>query len=98
MNHMPQQMETERRDADIDGMRHLWTEVLTLGLREASGYITGPIAENRSVIEQQAKTWLRSRDFVTVCDLAGFDPDFLRDAYEAGKFTRENWRREVDKW
>lgn len=36
---------------------------------------------------QQAHRWLSgvSKDFSMVCSLAGFDPDFIRDAYRAGK-------------
>ncbi len=39
--------------------------------------------------QRQADAWLRgnSDDFRHVCHLAGFDPDFIRDAYTAGRIN-----------
>lgn len=50
--------------------RALWREVLLIGLEDAAGdYEPG---------------WIGSRDFATVCILAGFEPDFVRDRWRAG--------------
>lgn len=46
---------------------HLWRSVLVAGLRdEARG---------------DHKKWIGSRDFATVCNLAGLDPDAVMRAY-----------------
>lgn len=33
---------------------------------------------DRGAVQDQARAWFRTKDFATVCALAGFDPDFVR--------------------
>jgi len=41
--------------------------------------------------QREADVWLRrnSKDFRRVCNLAGIDPDFIRDAYVAGRIDAQ---------
>ncbi len=50
----------------------------------------GGIRSEAICARDQADTWLRgmSKDFKTICHLAGIDPHFLRDNYVAGKIDR----------
>ena len=53
----------------------------------------------------RADAWLSSgsKDFRAVCDLAGIDPDFLRDSYRSGRLdlevfsASEKKRRSIEK-
>lgn len=78
--------------------RQLWASVLALGLTDATGHIggspTGPKnAATRKTIHQQALSWLNTRDFHEVCQLAGFDPDAIKAKWEAGKITQDRMRK-----
>jgi len=74
--------------------QQLQVAVLITGLCDASGnVIAAHGGESRDVLVRQAQAWIGTTDFEEVCDLAGFDPEFVKDAYRAGKFTKENWRK-----
>ncbi len=90
MKNLPTQAEHANPDADFTGMRDLWAEILTMGLKEASGFVTNDPRGSR-LAESQAQNWMRSKDFIEVCDLAGVNPDCARKAQAAGRFTREAW-------
>lgn len=74
--------------------QQIWVSALITGLRDASGDITAVSGnESRGLLVRRAQSWIGSHDFETVCHLAGFDPEFVKDAYEAGKFTKEHWKK-----
>ena len=65
-------------------MRELWQQVVLLALLDA-----GTKSASSSLDRHQADRWLRSggADFALVCNLAGFDPAFVRDNYVAGRIN-----------
>lgn len=67
---------------DADHARKMWQAVILLAVEDA--LLTG--AENVKE-RHKADSWLRgmSKNFRLVCSLAGMDPDFIRDAYVAGR-------------
>ena len=84
-----------RSDSHAERCRLLWLKVIENALYDAMwrgkemsecGYIN-----ERATYAEQADAWLRrkGRDFRTVCDLAGIDPDFLHDNYVAGHPHRD---------
>lgn len=63
----------------------LWQTVVILALTEATA--VDPYGQERQQAKREADAWLRrgGKDFRMVCDLAGFDPRFVRDSYIAGR-------------
>jgi hypothetical protein len=74
----------------------LWLEVLLLGLRDSmvetpkispdmSGDAVHKIRVKR-LEKKEAIRWIKDngRDFRTVCWLAGYDPDYVRERWQAG--------------
>ncbi len=63
-----------------------WQNVLLMAVHDAtipSDQMTDEGRRNRDA----ADSWIRSagRDFKRVCSWAGFDPEFIHDAYVAGR-------------
>lgn len=67
--------------------KRLWQTVVFHAVLEA--LYEGNDREAR-MFKESADRWIRraGRDFREACGLAGIDPDFLRDAYVAGKVDR----------
>lgn len=64
---------------DAQACRRLWQAVLQGMLSDAVNLAPG------SPNQMAADRWIRhQRGFVTVCQLAGFDPDWVRARYVAG--------------
>ncbi len=66
--------------------KRLWqTVVLRAVIDGLSDKKSGDTTERAA--RREADAWIRAAgsDFREVCSLAGFDPQFLRDAYQAGK-------------
>lgn len=65
--------------------RDLWQAVLLIALNDAAGRArcTGTASAR---VAATAAAWIRNggRDFRTVCCLAGFDPNFVRETYSKG--------------
>lgn len=58
--------------------RHLWCAVIDLAIADAQSKRTSEQAQREKA---EALRWLLvpNKDFDTVCSLAGFDPDAVRD-------------------
>jgi hypothetical protein len=71
--------------------RELWQQVIVRAILDAEMNIRK--SPRQSEVKEdlrtrdEAREWLRGKtqDFSTVCHLAGFDPNFIRDRYAAGK-------------
>ena len=63
----------------------LWQTVVIRALTEATA--VDPYGAEARQAKHEADAWLRrgGKDFRMVCDLAGFDPHFVRDNYVAGR-------------
>ena len=63
----------------------LWQTVVIRALTEATA--VDPYGAEARQAKREADAWLRrgGKDFRMVCDLAGFDPHFVRDNYVAGR-------------
>ena len=63
----------------------LWQSVVLQAARDATAPKSKNIYTNRAKIE--ADVWFRrgGKQFRQVCMMAGFDPDFIRDAYIGGR-------------
>lgn len=84
---------TEPYIGDPQSCRLLWQSVLLCAVADA-------LCENPSrdkntagtsvLAKHQADSWIRGngRWFRQVCDMAGMDPKFVRDAYIAGRIDR----------
>jgi len=84
MTHLPEQQ--------------LWASVLALGITDATGHVGGTsggsrYSGTRSTLEEQAKSWIGTKDFYETCYLAGFDPHAIRERWEAGKISVEQMRK-----
>jgi hypothetical protein len=69
----------------------MWQAVLDLLLRDA----TSKSESNQSFRNRRdADSYIRAgrKNFRMVCELAGFDPDHVRDAYVAGRISGEMLR------
>lgn len=64
--------------------RRMWQAVVYRAAVDAVCPSTGDDGERN---RRDADTWFRraGKDFRMVCSLAGLDPDFIHDAYVAGK-------------
>jgi hypothetical protein len=63
----------------------LWQSVLMQAARDATAPNPGDTETIRAKVEADA--WFRrgGKQFRQVCMMAGFDPDFIRDAYIGGR-------------
>ena len=73
----------------------LWQAVVDQALQDAL-----QSDDDKSITQLQrdgARVWLsRGRqDFDDVCAMAGYDPEFIRDAYVNGRITPERWEQET---
>ena len=77
-----------RNDFQPDAETKLWQAVVYQALRDAT--FTSE-AKEAKLNQRRADAWLRNggADFRMVCDLAGFDPPFIRDAYLSGRIDAE---------
>lgn len=76
--------------------RALWASVLMTAIRDAlapDSKVQTSKGNHGSVTNldrAQSQSWIGSRGFRTVCELAGLDPDYILAAYRAGKINRDN--------
>lgn len=81
-------MSPEQTQERAETCRRLWQAVVLRAITDATAdeYAS---AEDRAE-QRRAHEWItgRGKDFRHVCDLAGLDPDFYADAYEAGGINR----------
>ena len=77
----------------MTGEQRLWQEVVLMAVTDATNPAPHNSEEHRVKVE--ARDWLEDgkSDFRRVCDLAGMDADFVRDAYRAGRINRDALRR-----
>lgn len=80
-------------DHDAAACRRLWQAVVYNAILDAvfdrrNGHPSDPALADK---------WLRSNcaDFREVCDNAGMDPDFVRDAYINGRLDAERLREDT---
>ena len=82
---------------DAEAARRLFGAVLIRGIRDAlSDTPRASVHEGTRLLEKDAATnWIvrNTKDFREVCDMAGFDPDFVRDAFMSGKITKHSFVR-----
>jgi len=67
----------------------MWQSEVVIGALDAT---TKPSSSSEEFIAQkQADAWLRTgcADFKEVCNLAGLDPDFIREAYIGGRINAD---------
>jgi len=71
----------------------LWQSVVVKAALDAT---SNPLQNTKDytyqeLAKKQADAWLRTggMDFKEVCNLAGLDPDFIRDAYIGGRINAE---------
>jgi len=77
-------------DTPLTPEKRLWCAVLFRILQDACRSLP-PKADNAAKVERdQARSWLlNSQDMRIVCELAGFDPDAMREA--AQKLEHRDW-------
>lgn len=77
-------------DTPLTPEKRLWCAVLFRILQDACRDLP-PKADNAAVVERdQARSWLlNSQDMRIVCELAGFDPEAIREA--ATKLEKRDW-------
>lgn len=66
--------------------RELWQSVLMGGIQDTQTK-TATLNKNYQTNQRMAWAWLDTQDFRTVCDLAGMNPGFIRDAVKSGKLN-----------
>lgn len=69
--------------------QELWQSVILRAVTDAAGLLGGDPPTSKKRLQSQAQTWFGSRDFFTVCELAGLDGKFILDAYRRGAFRAE---------
>ena len=74
----------------------LWQSVLMQAARDATAPKPGDKETIRAKVEADA--WFRrgGKQFRQVCMMAGFDPDFIRDAYIGGRIDGKLLRSSQD--
>jgi len=67
----------------------LWQSVVVKAALDATAHY--PASSEDYSAQKQADAWLRvgGADFKEVCNLAGLDPDFIRDAYIGGRINAD---------
>jgi hypothetical protein len=65
--------------------RAMWQQVVVLALLDAT--VETPVGSEARLAKRTAIAWITmgKRDFQEVCANAGFDSDFVRDRFLAGK-------------
>ena len=76
-----------------DPHRELWAAVLICGLNDAAGHCValsgtnnGKDKSGKKLITHTARSWIGTRAFREVCDLAGVPHTAVQAAYERGAF------------
>ena len=79
-SHRPGLSNEADNDNDQTPERQLFCEVITQALKDATGVGAGVNTKSPELCRDQAANWFKtnSKDFRTVCELAGFDPDAVR--------------------
>ena len=69
--------------------RRLWQSVIFQAAVDATN--PDPKSEDLLRHKREAASWFRGRgrDFCEVCNRAGMDPDFLHEAFVAGRINRD---------
>jgi hypothetical protein len=74
--------------------REVWVACLDVALKDALRPLNKSDIEGSIGWWQQhaADVWVRSKsnDFIEVCELAGFDPEFVHKSYIFGRITYKN--------
>ena len=82
---------------DAEAARRLFGAVLICGIRDALSDTPRASAHEGGwqIQRDAAVNWIvrDTKDFREVCDMAGFDPDFIRDAFMSGKITKQSFER-----
>jgi hypothetical protein len=70
--------------------QHLWQKVVEQAFVDATAGAAPSDDARAGTDRRKASDWIRGcgRDFRMVCGLAGMDPDFLSDAFRAGRVQR----------
>jgi len=80
----------------VRGEEALWVAVITQAMMDALGRATHSEA---AYCKHEATRWLTetSKDFITVCTLAGFDPGYVRKCAKRALASPRAWRAEAGK-
>ena len=67
----------------------LWQSVVVKAALDATS--NAPSSSDDYLAQKMADAWIRrgGSDFKEVCNLAGIDPDFIRDAYIEGRINAD---------
>ena len=72
----------------------LWVHVLTRNLLDSLG-MTDPQVDVASwLLQQRAKTWINSNDFICICELIDLNPDYAIQIYEKVKKTARHFTQD----
>lgn len=66
----------------IDSFKRLWLEVIYRAISDMENPTSTTGSNSFNILKQQAKIWLHTNDFKTVCDLAGINPNYLKKKIE----------------
>lgn len=87
---------TDSAHDPVRGERAMWVAVITQAMMDALSR-SNKIEEKYH--QHEAQRWLTggSKDFRTVCHLAGFDPDYIRTRVKRALASPRQWRAEAGK-
>lgn len=90
-------------DGDAAACRRLWVSVLVLAMKDCFQPLRGEFRVP-SLQRVQARSWIGSRDFRSVCELAGVDPERMQEKIghfirleDAGAMTSEQVMAELNR-
>ncbi len=87
---------------DAEAARRLFGAVLICGIKDALSDVprTSEGAGGWQVQKDASTNWItrNSKDFQEVCELAGLDPEFIRDAFMSGKITKKSFEKRRMHW
>ena len=72
----------------------LWQQVVLQAFRDATNDFNESGVSDSAVAKRQSIAWIEGggAEFQKVCALAGFDPDFLREAFLSGRVDSDALR------
>lgn len=78
-------------DLDATSCRRLWAAVMFESIKASVGYMPDHprdcVAYRNDM--KRAREWVGSRDFRTVAEFAGMDPEVIEEAFACGRITRD---------
>lgn len=74
----------EYSEPDVDACLRLWEAVLNYAMHESF------TRADKEIFEKRAKVWFddQKEDFTMVCNLSGYDPDYIKEIYSKKLMAR----------